>query len=424
MNATSKNSPAEFERLLNETCNLLEKRRVGLRASTERLLVESKPHLERIKRNEELTAPRFNVFDALGVVRKEVIQSRFLAYLLSPSEQHKQGAKLLNAFLERIGAESIIESDWALVKVRREGPADEYGRIDIVITAPKLLVAIEIKIDADERFDQIADYQKWMKDKKYANKNLIFITPSGRHPNTNDAASEIEPFPLSYAELAEIFSPLILTIIPCSVRTVIEQYITACRLITLGEIAMTTPDKDLIALLTKPNNLKTAFEIEQQMTQLRSKFVEEFCANVLDFIQKNLENNQIKWSTSKLGSYAIKISPCDRSHSNYCLDTKLVDGVIIWYSSCKTLSEQTKDLIKRMRSNGISNKNWESNYLCIEDLRKDEGKMGYTLSSNEDIITCFEDNKDNDHPLARKIADKTWKIFCDYREAIEKLPDF
>ncbi|MBK9039217.1 MAG: hypothetical protein IPL83_08670 [Bdellovibrionales bacterium] len=62
--------------------------------------------------------------------------------------------------------------------------------------------------------------------------------------------------------------------------------------------------------------------------------------------------------------------------------------------------------------------------MCIKDPREEESKRGYMLFSKEDIITCFEDNRNEEHPFARKIADKTWKLFCDYREAIEELPDF
>ncbi|MBK9039218.1 MAG: PD-(D/E)XK nuclease family protein [Bdellovibrionales bacterium] len=98
------------------------------------------------------------------MVRKEVIQSRFLAYLLSPLEQHKQGAKFLNAFLEQIGASKINdESQLAQVKVRPEGLAEELGRMDIVITAPSLLVVIENKIDAKEQCRQMARYQNGWK---------------------------------------------------------------------------------------------------------------------------------------------------------------------------------------------------------------------------------------------------------------------
>lgn len=376
MSATSENALAKFERLLKETSKLLEHRRGNMKTSIESLLAEAKPHLERIERNELLTAPRFNVFNALGVVRKEVIQSRFLAYLLSPLEQHKQDAKFLNAFLIQIGVAPIVESEWARVKVYPEYPLDEYGRIDILITAPELLVAIENKVDAGEGIDQIRRYQEWMglEKNKQNKKTLVFLTPDGRESKTANPKSIFIPFLLSYAELAEIFSPLIHTIIPCPVRAVIEQYITACRLISLGEIAMTTPDNELIALLTQPDNLKPALEIEQQMTLARQNIGEYFCAEVLGFIQELLKKESItNWSAEKCGPCEIKISPYHKS--NYCLTAQSIfsndikSGKIAWYYSDpphdKGPLPEISNLIKLMRSDGLGNKGWWPNWMCI-----------------------------------------------------------
>jgi hypothetical protein len=150
------------ERLLKDAAVLLEKRRESWNADVVRLLSEAQPHLDRIEREQQLNAPYFNVFAALGITRQEIIQSRFLVYLLSPCEHHNQGAKFLNAFLGQIGVAPIAESDLARVKVRPEGLAEELGRMDIIITAPKLLVVIENKIDASESHKQVARYQKWI----------------------------------------------------------------------------------------------------------------------------------------------------------------------------------------------------------------------------------------------------------------------
>jgi len=64
------------------------------RAALERFVVE----------NEDLLAleeriGRFNIFDALGVVRAEIRHSNFLAWLLDPLESHGQGALFLKALL-------------------------------------------------------------------------------------------------------------------------------------------------------------------------------------------------------------------------------------------------------------------------------------------------------------------------------------
>src|SRR5947208_2961342 len=42
---------------------------------------------------------RFNIFDALGITRREIHHSNFLGFLLDPAESHKQGPLFLKAVL-------------------------------------------------------------------------------------------------------------------------------------------------------------------------------------------------------------------------------------------------------------------------------------------------------------------------------------
>jgi hypothetical protein len=53
----------------------------------ERFVVENDDLLEL-----EATIGRFNIFDALRIDRAEIRHSNFLAWLLTPSESHGQGA--------------------------------------------------------------------------------------------------------------------------------------------------------------------------------------------------------------------------------------------------------------------------------------------------------------------------------------------
>src|SRR2546423_11695000 len=60
------------------------------------------PFVQRQKEVRRKTAARFNLFEALDITRKEQVQSRFLAFLLNPTESHDQGDLFLRTFLEHI----------------------------------------------------------------------------------------------------------------------------------------------------------------------------------------------------------------------------------------------------------------------------------------------------------------------------------
>lgn len=419
MNTVSEDSYSKFERLLTDASILMETRREDLKLKAECLIAKAKPHFERIKQDELSTAPHFNVFDALGVVRKEVIQSRFLAYLLSPCEQHKQGAKFINAFLEEIKGNLIDESILASVKVRTEVPTDKYGRMDIVITAPDLMIVIEVKINAGERENQIADYQNWMDDQQYLNKILVFLTPDGRDPETVDP-KKIRPFSLSYKELAErVFNPLTPGIVPCSVRAVVEQYVTACRLITLGEIAMTNLDADLKVLIE--GNLKCALELEQQTRLVREEIAGQFCNNVQHFLIEKINSDSL-WKAVK-EDFTIKIVVKGKekdlpSLGATCVFSEQPDkySYFGWHPGWCCNQNETNHIFGKMHKKlgGRQDKNfiWQS-----------ETGVGYDLLDEEDMVKCHNDNI-GDHSLAEDFSETMWDRFERCRSEIEALPCF
>jgi len=101
---------------------------------------------------------RFNIFDALGIVRAEIRHSNFLAWLLDPAESHGQSALFLkavlfdliktardNGFIPPVSAIDLDGATLQGVEIRRE-----WRNIDILIKcdSPKFVIAIENKVDA------------------------------------------------------------------------------------------------------------------------------------------------------------------------------------------------------------------------------------------------------------------------------------
>src|SRR5690606_28963657 len=120
-------------------------------AALERFVVDNDELLELEER-----IGRFNIFDALRIVDREVRHSDFLAWLLDPAESHGQGALFLRAILMDLFKTarengfpcpaSPIEldgEDLRGVEVRRE-----WKNIDLLTRCqqPSFVIAIENKI--------------------------------------------------------------------------------------------------------------------------------------------------------------------------------------------------------------------------------------------------------------------------------------
>lgn len=132
-------------------------------------------------------AERFNFFDAVGMKTQEIRHSRFIGYLLNPSEPHGLGDRFLKAFLSDVIAAHSEESPLSRLTVAvadLSGAFVYYERdhFDITIHVPalSLLVVIENKIRASERDKQLADYRDRAKVKYHEDKFIgVFLTPDG-----------------------------------------------------------------------------------------------------------------------------------------------------------------------------------------------------------------------------------------------------
>lgn len=402
-----------------------------LKENIARLLDASAPHVNRIEETREKDAPYFNVFDALGVIRKEVIQSRFLAYLLSPREHHNQGTKFLKAFLDML---EIQMGNMESARVEAERSAGEgLGRMDIVIDCKPWLIVIEVKIDAGEGEEQLSRYWKWLKQQRGYDedkKRLIFLTPTGHESVTvEDGVSRS----FSYSGLAKAFDTLLKSqsISHPAVLAVLNQYVSICR--SIGGVNMATQDMELHELLTK--NLRVALEIEQQTALSRKIIAKNFSEAVATIIQNKIDESpeirgkwqsSYEWTDYDEGFSRIRIHTVGHKiKANYSL---LADHVFSlrtdisrfgWYRPASLKSgerQETDPLTKKMAG--------ESDYWWVASNNLHDEKIGYVHTNKEHILACWEDNQSEDHPLATEMANAMWQLFTTYRSDIEALPSF
>jgi hypothetical protein len=152
----------------------------------------------------------FCPFEAIGMVDQEIRHGRFMRYLFDPLRPHGFGSDCLRALMSAAaGAMSdvgtgpispldvhLMDLDSAIV------PQAEYKAIDILVEIPaeKVVVAIELKIDASEHSGQLSRYRKiveadWPILDGWRH-ILLFLTKRGENPSETHGTSW-SPLPLN-----------------------------------------------------------------------------------------------------------------------------------------------------------------------------------------------------------------------------------
>ena len=158
-------------------------------ARIENILGQVRELKKQYERRAAVTGEDFNVFEILGVERREVRHSAMLANLLNPKGSHRQGAVFLEHFLNleplRLADSSGYGKldDFQVIAEAATNAND--GRIDIRLQKKGYAcIIIENKIDAGDQPDQLSRYYRDAKvdftDKKI---KPIYLTLDGKSPS-------------------------------------------------------------------------------------------------------------------------------------------------------------------------------------------------------------------------------------------------
>jgi hypothetical protein len=184
----------------------------------------------------ETMAVVFNSFEVLGMVRKELHHSKFLAYLLDPRENHGLGESFVRRLLKKACQQgptaehsvSAIELD--TMDFEELDVNTEWKNIDILLKLDtprsKLVVAIENKIDTSEHSQQLQRYSKLLRQEFPGWKILcLYLTVEG------EISSDPSFVPTDYSLIATLLESLLNSPVvspPNAARALIEQY---CQMI-------------------------------------------------------------------------------------------------------------------------------------------------------------------------------------------------
>ncbi|MBE7552343.1 MAG: PD-(D/E)XK nuclease family protein [Anaerolineales bacterium] len=146
-----------------------------------------------------------NIWQILGISRKEILITQFLAWLLDPQSQHSFGSRFLrNLIIEAIKTDKgnqidvspvqILVMDLSDTEIKTEYELDKR-RCDIVITAKSkgFLCIIENKIGARESKEQTNYYYEHSFQKfpieEYPKRVYIYLSPDGTPPQSEQFIS-------------------------------------------------------------------------------------------------------------------------------------------------------------------------------------------------------------------------------------------
>lgn len=227
--------------------------------------------------------------EIMGVSRKELMHSNFIAWFLNENENHSLGKFPLQKFLELLVIfskenqlykhkelfDSIIVSDYELssIRIETEKSINNVGRIDIYVESKikylnkekVLKIIIENKVGTKEHSDQTLKYYNHFESVKKSNEiNLyVFLTPISSTELLELAEPECsskEFIQINYQSLVDfLFEPVIKKNISDKTKTIIKEY--------LQSLSQPTLDKDedeykqglIMALGTEERNLLTKF---------------------------------------------------------------------------------------------------------------------------------------------------------------------
>ena len=150
----------------------------------------------------------FCPFEAMNMVRAEIRHSAFLATVIDPGGTHGFGDTCLRALLDLaiIGSAGTSASrlDLHLAELGNAYIRREWRSIDLiaVIAEARIVLAVEVKIDASEHGDQLSRYRKIVEETwpgEDWTRILVYLTLEGRE------ASEDSWVPVSFADVLDHF---------------------------------------------------------------------------------------------------------------------------------------------------------------------------------------------------------------------------
>jgi hypothetical protein len=234
----------------------------------------------------------FNLFYLLEIESKELMHSKFIAYLLNTRENHGMGDAFLKSFLHKVLHKEIsdktLESKVQIEKTISTGNTnpENNGRIDILLKYDDTEIVIENKIYANDQNRQLIRYQE-----AHPNASIYYLTLNGTLPDeisikdeTTTLMSDEHFYCISYVnEMINWIEDCIhLVNDKPSLKFGLKQYLTIIQDLTNRN----QMNKELIDLLTKPEHITAVVTIMNAQQDFRFAIKNKLQADVLKASEK------------------------------------------------------------------------------------------------------------------------------------------
>lgn len=146
-----------------------------------------------------------DVFNVIGIGRKEIRHSAMVAWLLDPLAPHRMGPKFLDAVLDC----SFVKTDFdtsGLITIETEVARGDTIA-DIVVWGNGFTLIIETKVDAGEGVNQCDRLYERFGDEPGA--VFLFLTPTGYQPKTATGNAATAFRTLSFSVMRGLLSELV-----------------------------------------------------------------------------------------------------------------------------------------------------------------------------------------------------------------------
>lgn len=240
----------------------------------------------------EVETSRFNMFKICGVNHYENTHSAIIAELLNVKGTHGFKDKFLQAFIENLKHESIIDDHFNFLYLNTQ-IYTEYaiadGRIDILITNDESqAIILENKIYAADQFEQLKRYSRFGKQQYKSNYKLLYLTLWGNEAS-EDSGGSVDYQQISYSETIIKWLNRCVEIAArnAPVRETLIQYINHLKTLT-GQDMNKNHNNELIELLSKPENINAAFLIADNFDAVKNHLINKIFLPRLSKVCKEL----------------------------------------------------------------------------------------------------------------------------------------
>lgn len=253
---------------------------------------------------EQKSGANFNIFRVLNVAENEVSICRILYELLNPQGSHGQGNLYLKLFAEKVLR--LPGENFEKASVYREYTLSSKRRIDIVIKSGEWFIPIEVKIYADDQYEQCYDYYQAAQAPETEKSYMYYLTLDGHIPSPESARGLTEKkdgtgIVEGYDEVIclSFASDMLTWLRAClSARETQNIDILRCSIVQLiGVVEMMTDqsnnpkDKEIMALIgVSAANMKSTIQI----CQYRKRVQTELLCRVFSNLEKCMkESNKL-----------------------------------------------------------------------------------------------------------------------------------